>query len=67
MNKDQNTPVRLLSIGGVLLISSLILGEFFAQMIPFGGYIFIFFSLLGIYFLYLGVKKNIQQVLQNRE
>ena len=67
MNWKNSDPLTLLVTGGILFISTLILSEFFSEMIPFGGIIFAIAALFGIYLLILGVKKNIQQVLKERE
>lgn len=66
MSTKEQQGIITISIGGLLLIGSLIGSVIFAERLEYGGYIFTAASLAGLVLLFLGMRKIIQHTLTKR-
>jgi len=65
MNKEKQGIIAV-SIGGLLLVFSMIISAMFSESIAYGDYIFSATSLGGLVMMFIGMRKIMQHTLSKR-
>jgi len=66
MDKKEKEGIITVSIGILFLIVSMIASAMFSEQIPYGGYIFIAASLMGLVMMFMGMRKIMQYTVSKR-